>query len=252
MLLTVSLTYPVPLLTGPQFTLKYLSQMNTNNKSSVTKILIVDDHEMVREGVRLLLESLPQLNVSIDEASNGSEAIRKCNGRKYDIILMDIRMPGIDGIAATTEILKKSDAKIIGLTMHSEDVFAEKMLQAGARGYILKNAGSGELEKAITRVLQGGLYFSNEISNRLLEKREREKITRKPRMEKRSEYDLLSGREKEVLKMIADQHTNDEIASELNLSKRTVDSHRRNIMIKLNVKNTAGLIKLAIEMNLLD
>ena len=225
--------------------------MTIATKSPVLRILIVDDHEMVREGVRLLLESLPQMQVSIDEASNGSEAIRKCNGRKYDIILMDIRMPGIDGITATTEILKKSDAKIIGLTMHSEEVFAEKMLAAGAKGYILKNAGSGELEKAINRVQQGGLYFSNEISNRLLEKREREKSTRKPRITKRHEYELLSQREKEVLKMIADQHTNDEIANELNLSKRTVDSHRRNIMMKLNVKNTAGLIKCAIEMNLI-
>jgi DNA-binding NarL/FixJ family response regulator len=222
-----------------------------NNKPPIIKILIVDDHELVREGVRLLLESLPHMQVSIDEASNGSEAIRKCNGRHYDVILMDIRMPGIDGITATAEILKKSDTKIVGLTMHAEEAFAEKMLQAGAKGYILKNAGSGELEKAINRVMQGGLYFSSDISNRLLERRERDKMTRKPRLEKRPEYALLSGREKEILKMIADQYTNDQIASELNLSKRTVDSHRRNIMMKLNVKNTAGLIKSAMEMNLL-
>ncbi len=220
-------------------------------KVNSIRILVVDDHNLVREGIKSVLKSQKKYKVSIDEAEDGLDAVRKCSVHTYDLVLMDIKMPGMDGISATREIMKKRNYPVIGLTMHSEETFASKMLEAGARGYVLKNAGSEELVKAIARVLEGGLYFSNDISIKLIERIEREKLGRKPRLIKRDDDGILSRRENEILRMIADQHTNDEIAEKLNISKRTVDTHRRNIMVKLNVKNTAGLIRCAVEMHLL-
>ncbi|MBI3133444.1 MAG: response regulator transcription factor [Bacteroidetes bacterium] len=216
------------------------------------KILIADDHKLVRTGIRFTIESSNAKGTlaKFDEASNGYEALQLATVNEYDIILMDINMPEMDGIAATHEILKNTPNKnIIAISMHDEEYQVRKMIEAGARGYLLKNTGPEILNAAIQTVIRGGQYFSNEVAVKLMHiagKRESsEPLTRS------SQKIPLSKREQEILTMIANELTNEEIAEKLSLSKRTVDTHRQNMINKLQVKNTAGLIKYAIQNNLI-
>lgn len=160
----------------------------------------------------------------------------------------------MDGIKATAQIVKEnSQAKIIALSMHSDDYEIRSMIKAGARGYLLKNTGSEVLSEAIKTVLEGKKYYSNEVALKLMEpytgdlsnKTEKTSVNR---IDKRKIS--LTRRELEVLKLIANEYTNEEIAKKFELSKRTIDSHRQNILSKLQVKNTAGLIKYAIRLGL--
>lgn len=213
------------------------------------KILIVDDHDMVREGIKLLLLAHVDFPIQISTAISAKEAFKQCNNIKFDIVFMDIKMPEIDGITATKKIIEKWNYKVIALTMHSEIMFAEKMLEAGARGYLLKNSGPEELVAAIHRVLSGKIYYINEISNTLLETGKRYR-TNKLSNKKQEQIISLTKRERDVLRLIALENTNEIIAKELKLSKRTIDNHRQNILKKCAVKNTAGLIRVAVDMNL--
>lgn len=218
------------------------------------KILIADDHKLVRTGIRYTLTGGENLNFieRIDEVVNGKEAVERVKIFSYDIILMDINMPELDGIKATTQIIRDNpDARIIALSMHSDDYEIRSMIKAGARGYLLKNTGSEVLSEAIKTVLGGGKYYSNEVALKLMEPYTEEPKSDKPtqnRIDKRKIS--LTRRELEVLRMIANEYTNDEIAQKFELSKRTIDSHRQNILSKLQVKNTAGLIKYAIRLGL--
>jgi len=218
--------------------------MSDDNK---LKILLADDHKMVRAGMRQLLYSCEKINCDIDEAESGKDAVRKGGYRKYDIIFMDMKMPDMDGIEATTKILKLRKQNIVGLSMHSEIYFANGMLEAGARGYLLKNAGPEELTNAINTVLNGEIWISNEISLKIIRNLKNLIKNEKPLLSKRTIYDLLSRREKEILQMIVNDKTNDVICRELELSRRTVETHRKNIMNKFRVKTAAGLVKMAIE-----
>ncbi len=214
-------------------------------KNSI-KILIVDDHKLVRNGINYTLLHSNEVGFidRIDEAINGSEAYELAMAFDYDIILMDINMPELDGIKATKKILKeRPKSKIIAISMYNEDYEIRSMIRAGAEGYLLKNTGSEILNAAIKAVLEGSKYYSNEVALRLMEPKE--KMKRKKEMKLQNEA-ILTKREAEVLTLIANEMTNDEIGSELGLSKRTIDSHRQNIITKLHVKNTAGLIKYAI------
>lgn len=213
-------------------------------------ILIVDDHDMVREGIKLLLESIIKSKLRVDTVNSAKEALRKCNSSHYDIIFMDIKMPETDGITATKMILEKWDTNIIALSMHSELLFAEKMLEAGAKGYLLKNSSPDELICAIERVLLGKFYYISEISNSLLEKDSRKPTSKKNKKVVDSKIKLTK-REKQILDLIMLENTNDVIAKKLFLSKRTVDIHRQNILRKCDVKNTAGLIKLSLKLDLI-
>ncbi|MCB9223922.1 MAG: response regulator transcription factor [Crocinitomicaceae bacterium] len=219
------------------------------------KILLVDDHKLVRNGIKYTLESgrsAPFIS-SIDEAVNGDEAILKCKINRYDIIFMDINMPEKDGIAATKEILKNDQfTKIIALSMYDEDYEIRSMIKAGAVGYLLKNTGTEILDEAIQTIINGGKYYSNDVAIKLLEpnpgtSREKIKIIR----ETNQNESVLTKRELQILELIAAELTNEEIAAELNLSKRTIDSHRQNIINKLQVKNTAGLIKYAFKIGII-
>lgn len=216
------------------------------------KILIADDHKLVRTGIRFTIESSNAKGTlaKFDEASNGYEALQLATVNEYDIILMDINMPEMDGIAATHEILKNTPNKnIIAISMHDEEYQVRKMIEAGARGYLLKNTGPEILNAAIQTVIRGGQYFSNEVAVKLMHitgKRE----SSEP-LARSSQKIPLSKREQEILTMIANELTNEEIAEKLSLSKRTVDTHRQNMINKLQVKNTAGLIKYAIQNNLI-
>lgn len=218
------------------------------------KILIADDHKLVRTGIKYTLTVGDNGNFieRIDEVVNGKEAVERAKIFTYDIILMDINMPELDGIKATAQIIRDNPkTNIIALSMHSDDYEIRSMIKAGAKGYLLKNTGSEVLTDAIKTVLDGGKYYSNEVALKLMEPYTEEHTTDKSipiRVDRRRIS--LTRRELEVLRMIANEYTNDEIAKKFELSKRTVDSHRQNILSKLQVKNTAGLIKYAIRLGL--
>ncbi len=218
------------------------------------KILIADDHKLVRTGIRYTLTGGENLNFidRIDEVVNGKEAVDRVKIFNYDIILMDINMPELDGIKATAQIIRDHPhARIIALSMHSDDFEIRSMIKAGAMGYLLKNTGSEVLSEAITTVLAGGKYYSNEVALKLMEPYSEEDDTNKPNQTRLDNRKIsLSRRELDVLRMIANEYTNDEIAQKFKLSKRTVDSHRQSMLSKLQVKNTAGLIKYAIRLGL--
>jgi DNA-binding NarL/FixJ family response regulator len=220
------------------------------------KILLVDDHKLVRNGIRYTLESGRSAEIikRIDEAAAADEAISRAMVTKYDIIFMDINMPGMDGIQATKEILRNDKSvKIIAISMHDEDYEIRSMMDAGAVGYLLKNTGTEILDEAIQKILNGGNYYSNDVALKLM-KPVNESLLKKEKIIRDSiskNDSVLTRRELEILEMIAAEMTNDEIASKLNLSKRTVDSHRQNILNKLQVKNTAGLIKYAFKVGII-
>lgn len=220
------------------------------------KILLVDDHKLVRNGIRYTLETGRTANKidRIDEATNGEEAINRCKAINYDLIFMDINMPEKDGITATKEILRSDKfTKVIAISMYNEDFEIRSMMKAGAVGYLLKNTGTEILDEAISTVLGGGKYYSNDVALKLMEPFN-ETDYQKQRVVRESitkEDSVLTSRELEVLGMIASELTNEEIADRLKLSKRTVDSHRQNIINKLQVKNTAGLIKYAFKVGII-
>ena len=220
------------------------------------KILLVDDHKLVRSGIRYTLEaaSIGVQIERIDEAVNGEDAIRLVHANKYDIIFMDINMPEKDGISTTKEIIKIDKfTKIIALSMYDEDFEIRSMIKAGASGYLLKNTGPEILDEAISTILKGGKYYSNDVAIKLMEpyvesKQPLEKVVRKSLPVRDSK---LTKRELQILGLIASEFTNDEIALHLELSKRTIDSHRQNMINKLDVKNTAGLIKYAFKIGII-
>jgi DNA-binding NarL/FixJ family response regulator len=218
------------------------------------KILIADDHKLVRIGIRCTLTVGDNGNFveRIDEVVNGKEALERSKIFSYDIILMDINMPEMDGIKATSAIMRENpQTKIIALSMYSGDFEIRSMIKAGAKGYLLKDNGSEGLVDAIRTVMDGGKYYSNEVALKLMETYNREPATQKKaptHLDKRKIS--LTRREIDVLRMIASEYTNDEIAKKFYLSKRTIDSHRQNILSKLQVKNTAGLMKCAIKLGI--
>jgi DNA-binding NarL/FixJ family response regulator len=206
-------------------------------------VFIVDDHQIVRDGVKALLKKVEGIKI-IDEASNGKEALKCVRSihKEIDVIIMDITMPEMDGILATRLILKEfPNIKILGLSMHDDESHLISMLQEGALGYVLKTTGKAELVHAISRVAEGQSYFDRQASSKLLNY-----LSNKDK-HKKSKDTELTAREKEVLLLIAEELTNAEIAEKLFLSPRTIDTHRRNLLQKLNVKNTAGLVKYAMK-----
>ena len=213
----------------------------------IISLLIVDDHQMVRDGIRVMLESKENfLRFEIDEAENGEIAIRKILKKDFDIVLIDYQLPGMSGTETLQKIrLYKKDIKVLALSNYDEISQIKSMLNEGVNGYILKNIEPSQLIQAIQSVLAGIPYYSNEVAIKLIESAKSSDKT--VLLEKSG----LTKRELEILKMIALEMTNDKIAKSLFISKRTVDTHRQNLLNKLNVKNTAGLIKAAYEFNLL-
>ncbi len=206
-----------------------------------TRILIADDHRMFRSGIANLLRKEDSFNV-IGEASDGLEAVLMARDRQPDVILMDIRLPKIDGIKATEKIITNNpEVRILALTSYEEDDYVVSMIKSGALGYILKDAPYDELVIAIKALSSGNSYFAKEVTKKLFSRIE----NGSSRLEARQKAKDLSvtEREFEVLKFIAEELTNKEIASKLYISPRTVETHRRNLIQKLKVKNTAGLVK---------
>lgn len=204
------------------------------------KLLVVDDHPMLRGGIVSLFNHTEHIEV-IGEAANGKEAIECINYEKPDVILMDINMEGKLDVHTTEEIVKTwPEVKVIAFSMHEEVQVIRRMLKAGASGYLLKNASHDELLKAIETVVGGKNYFAQEVLDIM-----RQSITGEGG-EITNEV-VLSAREKEVLHFVAKEYTNQEIADKIDISLRTVETHKRNLIKKLGVKNVVGLVRFAIE-----
>lgn len=213
------------------------------------KILVVDDHKIIRDGIMALLQKVPDFDIA-GEAENGQIALRLVAQIKPDVVIMDVNMPVMDGIEATRKIVENyPEVKVLVLTMTNEQEHIKNMIDAGAKGYILKNSGQEELVSAITTLLEGGNYFSDEVKDAIMQNMVRAK-TRNDKIA--GEPIPLTRREKDVLNLIVHEFTNYEIADKLFISVRTVDAHRRNLLEKTGARNTAGLVKFAIENKLFE
>jgi DNA-binding NarL/FixJ family response regulator len=206
---------------------------------SKIKILLVDDHQIILDGLKSLLKSTDDISVS-GEANNGREALRILEILEIDVILIDIDMPVMNGIDALKEINARfPKLKVIILSMHKEAGMIKSLMDLGAHGYLLKSCAQDELINAIRKVAAGQSYFSTDVTMALL------KPSGTSTTEEKSE--LLTERETEILKLIAEGFSNKEIGTKLFISHRTVDTHRTNLMKKLDVSNIAGLISYAIK-----
>ncbi|KAA3637746.1 MAG: DNA-binding response regulator [Bacteroidetes bacterium] len=213
----------------------------------MANILFVDDHQIVIDGIKGLLEGEENFS-GFFEAKNGSEAMEIISTEAIDLVLLDINLPDKSGFDICRDIKKENDQiKIIALTMHDNAGYIKKMVNAGVDGYLLKNTGKQELLTAIQQVLSGERYFSKEVTDSLLASQLQIK---KP---KTSDFiQKLTRREKEILRLIIEEKTTEDIAAELFISPTTVISHRKNLLRKLNAKNTAGLVRKVFEFGLLD
>lgn len=206
------------------------------------RVFIVDDHPVVIEGIHALLSSEKDIEW-VGQAMNAASCQGFFISNSADVILMDISMPGMDGVELCGIMKEKyPNVFILGLSTFNQGVYIKKMMENGASGYILKNSSREELVRAIHAVAGGDIYFSGEVGKALEEYKRYS----------RNELPLLTSREKEILELIAEGYTNPQIAEKIFLSPFTVDSHRKNLLAKLNVKNTAMLIKLAVENKLLS
>lgn len=209
------------------------------------RLILVDDHRIFRSGMRSLLEDEEDIDV-VGEADDEANLFALLQKLPADVVLMDINLKESSGIGATERIAREyPDVMVLGLTMHEEGSTIEQMMDAGAKGYVFKNAEEEELLDGIRTVAQGELYFSHAASDHLIRHlREREKGSQN------GESEVLSDRELQVLRLIAHEYTNADIAEALELSPKTVDGHRRNLFQKLGVRNSAGLVRIAMEKGL--
>ena len=206
------------------------------------KIVIAEDHTIVREGLRALLDSDPDLEV-IGEVEDGREAVRSAEMLKPDLMLMDLSMPRMSGMEAIREIKKRCpDTKIIVLTVHKTEEYVLASLEAGADGYILKDATHAELIICIKHVLKGKRYLSPEVSDKIIDGY----LDGKKSIKEETAWDRLTQREREILKLIAEGYKNKEIADYLCISVKTVEKHRANLMAKLDLHSASGLTAFAI------
>jgi DNA-binding NarL/FixJ family response regulator len=208
------------------------------------RIIITDDHQLFRNGLKILLNAFPDFEV-VGEALNGHEFIEIIKNTNAEIALMDINMPEMDGIEATRRGLKiNPHINVIALSMYGEEEYYYKMIDAGAKGFLLKDSNINEVREAILTVIKGGSYFSQELLYNVIQKIKHR--------ENEIKMANLSKREKEILIKICEGLSNQEIADTLFISKRTVDKHRANLLSKTNSKNTASLILYAIRNKLIE
>jgi DNA-binding NarL/FixJ family response regulator len=206
------------------------------------RILLADDHTVVRKGLRLLLESQPGFTV-IADAANGREAVALAQEHRPDVIVMDVAMPTLNGIEAARQILThQPQTAVVFLSMHADESYVLRALKAGARAYLLKDSAEHDLIDAVKAVSEGKAFFSPAISKMLVEDYMRQMQERKVE----DSYELLTTREREVLQLLAEGKNNKDVANILNLSLYTVETHRGNILQKLNLHSGAELILYAI------
>jgi DNA-binding NarL/FixJ family response regulator len=205
------------------------------------KIILVDDHKIVRDGLRSLIEKQADLEV-VAEANNGRAAVQLAEELTPDLVIMDIGMPDLNGIEATRMVLKASPrTRVIALSMHSDKRYVVRALKAGAYGYLLKDCAFDEVARAIQTVLQNRIYLSSEINDAVLKE-----YLKKSDRSNLSAYSTLTDREREVVQLIAEGKSTKEIAAILKISVKTVETYRQRVMEKLNLDTIAGLIKFAI------
>lgn len=213
-----------------------------------TKVLLADDHRLMRSGLRLVIERNPEFTV-VGEADDGRQATAMAEALKPDVIVMDIGMPNLNGIEAARQITEKHPGiAIVMLSMHSDEGYVLRALRAGARAYLLKDSAEEDLTGAIQAVRDGKSFFSPAVSKVLLQ----DYMRKLQRAGVEDSYDLLSGREREVLQLVAEGKSSKEIAGLLNLSTYTVETHRSNIMQKLNLKGIPELILYAVRKGLIS
>jgi two-component system response regulator NreC len=206
------------------------------------RILLADDHSLLREGLRLLLERQPEFAV-VGEAGDGREAVRLAEELKPDVVVMDIAMPELNGIEATLRIVNGLPrTSVLILSMHHDESYVARALKAGARGYLLKDSLKADLLNAVQAVTEGRSFFSPKVS-RILQEDYMRKLTGG---DVEDSFDLLTDREREILQLVAEGKTNKEVASRLGLSVHTVDTHRGNILQKLNLHSVPELILYAV------
>ena len=212
----------------------------------MTTIVVADDHKIVREGLVKLLEGRADFSV-IGEAADGEEAVKMVLEKKPDIVIMDIWMPRLSGIDATRRIVKRgSPTKVLVLSMHESRTYVEEVLRAGASGYIVKNSASSDLLQAIDAVQGGASYLSPAITQQVVD------AIARPGDSSPSGVAMLTDREREVLQLIAEGLSSKEIAGMLGVSLKTIDSHRSNLMHKLDIHKVSGLVRFAIRAGLVE
>ena len=207
------------------------------------RILLADDHAVVRQGFKMILAAQPDMEI-VGEAANGREAVELAEQLRPDVVVMDVSMPELNGIEATRRLASLVPrARVVALSMHKDSVYVREILHAGARGYLLKDSGAADLVAAIRAVASGESYLSPAVSGAVLDDYRRHAT---------NPIDLLTSREREVLQMLAEGKTNKEIAGVLNLSVYTVDAHRGRIMEKLNLHSIGELVRFAVRNGLIE
>ncbi|MBI3370143.1 MAG: response regulator transcription factor [Betaproteobacteria bacterium] len=208
------------------------------------RLLVADDHTLVREGLKQILASAPDVQVA-DEAVDGDQALAKVRGGEFDLVLLDMSMPGISGIELIKRLkLEKPRLRILVLSMHGEQQYAARAYKAGASGYLTKDSASGELIGAIRKVAAGGVYINSAAAEHL--------ALNAAAGESGPRHAALSDREFEVFRMLVSGRSVGDIADQLNLSAKTVSTHKTRIQEKIGLKSTAELVRYALEHNLLD
>lgn len=222
--------------------------MTVMNNTTKKNILIADDHTMFVDGIESILSDSTDLNV-IGRCYDGPSVIEYFKKGTADLILLDINLPGLSGIEVCKKIKNDyPETKILAISMFNEYSFIAEILDNGAEGYILKNTGGEELINAISTILDGNTYFSKEVTEMIMKGLMK---NRRGGIKNSNNIPKVSRREKEVLQLIIDEHTTQEIAEKLFISLKTVESHRASLLAKLNARNTAGLVRISLENNIL-
>lgn len=212
------------------------------------RVLIADDHTIVREGIRMILTSQPDIEV-VGEAANGQEAIDLTRKLRPDVVVMDISMPGVSGIHATKTIkAEMPEVNVLALTMHEDETYVFQLLKAGASGYVLKRGAASDLVNAVRAASKGEAFLYPSVAKAVVQ----DYLQRVEAGEERERWDGLTQREREILKLIAEGYTNQEIAQKLYISVKTVQTHRAHILEKLGLHDRTELVRYAIRKGLIE
>ena len=218
----------------------------------MTRLILADDHTILRDGIRALLSAEADLDI-VGEASNGTEVLAILERTPADVVLMDVQMPVLDGFATMPELRRRfPEVRVLVLTMLDHENYVARMFEAGALGYVLKNAAISEIKHAIRTVASNNTFLCTEIGLNMLYKAVAQSASQTTDDQNGATGADLTARELEVLKLIAEGLTNGEISDKLFTSKRTIETHRQNIIAKTQAKNTAALIKLAVSRGLIS